>query len=82
MRTRYILLVPISPRVVRMTHEQTVAVMLRSRCLPVEAKDYSGAAIYYATAETLEDLAEFCEQNDLDGPCFEYTGVFDLKESE
>jgi len=64
-----------------MTHEKTIEIMTRSFCLPLESKDYSGAAVYYATAETPEIIAEFCEMNDLDGICVEYTGILDLKEA-
>lgn len=59
--------------------ERIVEVALRGGMLVEHAINTRGDTCIYITSDNLDDLASFCDKNELEGPCLEYIAMYNMK---
>jgi len=78
MSTRYLLLTPLTTRLLNMPLDRIVEVAIDAGLRTEHSLSLDGQTNIYVTADSPEQLAAFCDSNNLNGMAIEYTAVFTM----
>ena len=79
MTTKYLLLNPLTTKTLNMPLERIIEVAINGGMTVEHAINTRGETCIYITSTSLDDLASFCDKNELDGPCLEYIATYNMK---
>ena len=79
MTKRYLLLTPLTAKALQMPLERILHVAHLGGMQAEHSLSTQGDTCIYISSTNLDALADFCDKNQLEGKCLEYTAVYNMQ---